>query len=54
MFRAITTPEIVITRQLDHAKATHGSFDNNINAMTETIERVKAGPIVAKLEWLDY
>jgi hypothetical protein len=54
LLRTIDEPEIVTTRQMDHAQSTHGSFDNNIKAMTETIERIKGGAVVAELEWLDY
>jgi Papain family cysteine protease len=54
LFKAIDTPEVVTTRAKDHVKATHGSFDNNISVMTETIGRIKDGALVAELEWLDY
>jgi Papain family cysteine protease len=54
IFRIISTPEVVTTRAMDHVKATHGSFDNNINVMAEAIARIKGGALVAPLEWLDY
>jgi len=44
----------------DRIQATHGSFDNNIKVLTETIARVSGrdgpgGPgLVAPLEWMDY
>jgi len=50
----ITTPAIVDTRADDHVQATHGSFDNNIAVLTETIERIKGAPVASPLEWLDY
>ncbi len=50
----ISTPEVVTTRAMDHVKATHSSFDNNINVMTEAIARIKGSTLVAPLEWLDY
>ncbi len=54
LLRTVDKPEVVTTRQMDHAQATHGSFDNNIKAMTETIERIKGGAVASELEWLDY
>ena len=35
-------------------QATHGSFDNNITVLTETIERIAGKPLVSPMEWLDY
>ncbi len=35
-------------------QATHGSFDNNIAVLTQTIERMAGKPLVSPMEWLDY
>jgi hypothetical protein len=45
---------VTITREGAQVQATHGSFDNNIDVVTQTIERIKGAPIVQPLEWLDY
>jgi hypothetical protein len=45
---------VTVTREGGQCKSTHGSFDNNIAALTETIERIKGSSVVAPLEWLDY
>jgi hypothetical protein len=50
----VDTPQVVNTREGDHIQATHGSFDNNIPILTETIERIKGAPLASPLEWLDY
>jgi hypothetical protein len=52
--QVVKTPEVTVTRDGGHMQATHGSFDNNIAAITQTIERIKGSPLVAQLEWLDY
>ncbi|MEO8526816.1 MAG: hypothetical protein ABI460_18960 [Caldimonas sp.] len=54
LLTTIDTPEIFNTRERDHIQATHGSFDNNIAVLTETIERIKGAPLASPLEWLDY
>lgn len=50
----VATSAVVDTREYDHVQATHGSFDNNIAVITETIERIKGAPVAWPLEWLDY
>jgi hypothetical protein len=50
----VALPDVRSTRTGARAQATHGSFDNNIDALTETIERIKAARMVAPMEWLDY
>jgi hypothetical protein len=42
------------TREGHQQQATHGSFDNNIPVITQTIERIKGAPMVKQIEWLDY
>ena len=54
LLRTVTTPKVRTTRADDQSPATHGSFDNNIEAITQTIERIRQAPLVAPLEWLDY
>jgi hypothetical protein len=54
LLRVIDKPQVVTTRDGDHSNATHGSFDNNIAVITETIERMRGAGLVAPLEWLDY
>jgi hypothetical protein len=35
-------------------QATHGSFDNNIEILTATLQRIRGRALVADMEWLDY
>lgn len=51
----IVTNEFVRnTRAGGQIQATHGSFDNNIDVLTETIERIRGRKLVSEMEWLDY
>jgi hypothetical protein len=34
--------------------ATHVSFDNNVEVMTQTLERIRGRALIAPIEWLDY
>lgn len=52
--RVVATPSVRVTRDGGQIQATHGSFDNNIDVITETLERIRQAPLVAPLEWLDY
>ena len=54
LLRLVDRPQVTVTREGGQSKATHGSFDNNIAVLTETIERISGTGIVAPLEWLDY
>ncbi|HWI82633.1 C1 family peptidase [Ramlibacter sp.] len=54
LLRVVDTPQVQVTREGGQIKASHGSFDNNIAVLTETIERIKGAPLAAPLEWLDY
>jgi hypothetical protein len=54
LLHTITTPKVRNTRDFCQISATHGSFDNNIDVLTETIERIKGAALVAEMEWLDY
>lgn len=50
----IATPKVRNTREMGQINATHGSFDNNIEVLTETLERIKGAALAAPMEWLDY
>jgi pimeloyl-ACP methyl ester carboxylesterase len=52
--RPVTSPSIQTTKAGGQAQATHGSFDNNVETLTETIERIKGSPLASEVEWLDY
>lgn len=50
----VTTPKVRTTQAGDQIPASHGSFDNNIDVLTSTLERIRGGGLVAPMEWLDY
>lgn len=50
----VPMPHVPVNREAKTSQATHGSFDNNIEVMTQTIERVKGSPLVSPIEWLEY
>ncbi|HEY9109042.1 MAG TPA: C1 family peptidase [Roseateles sp.] len=50
----VKTPKVRTTRTGDQIAASHGSFDNNIDVLTGTLERIRGGTLVAPMEWLDY
>ena len=50
----VTARDVRITRTGATTQATHGSFDNNIDVMTATLERIRGKSLVAPMEWLDY
>jgi Papain family cysteine protease len=52
--RITTAPSVRNTRVGGMIPATHGSFDNNIAVLTETIERIAGAKLVKPMEWLDY
>jgi len=54
LLRTIAKPKVRTTKTGDQIPASHGSFDNNIELMTGTLERIRGAPVVAPLEWLDY
>jgi hypothetical protein len=54
LLRVVTLPQVVTTKRLDTIPATHGSFDNSIVAIGETLERIRGKKLAAPLEWLDY
>jgi hypothetical protein len=50
----VPLPNVRVNREGKTAQATHGSFDNNVDVITQTIERMTGGPLVGPLEWLEY
>lgn len=57
LLQRVVQPQVLTTKAGDRMQATHGSFDNNITILTETIARVSGrgdAGLVAPLEWLDY
>lgn len=50
----LVEPTVRTTRRGDRIAATHGSFDNNIEVLTETLQRIRGAALVAPMEWLDY
>ncbi|MBC8022369.1 MAG: C1 family peptidase [Burkholderiales bacterium] len=49
-----TRPDVETTRERNQIQATHGSFDNNVRAMTDVLERITGVKLAKKIEWLDY
>jgi hypothetical protein len=47
-------PDVPSNRAAGRAQATHGSFDNNLDALTTTLERIRGAKLVAPMEWLDF
>jgi len=54
LLRRVTAPKVRTTKTGDQIAASHGSFDNNIELMSATLERLRGGALVAPMEWLDY
>lgn len=54
LLNLVETPKVRTTRTGDQIAASHGSFDNNIDVLTGTLERIRGGALVAPMEWLDY
>jgi hypothetical protein len=51
---ALADASVRTTRTGMAIQSTHGSFDNSIDALTATLERVKESALVKPMEWLDY
>ncbi|MEZ5417352.1 MAG: C1 family peptidase [Vicinamibacterales bacterium] len=51
---AITDQDVPHTRTGGRTQATHGSFDNNIDVWTTTLERMAGRKLAAPMEWLDF
>jgi hypothetical protein len=54
LLNRVTAPKVRTTKTGDQISASHGSFDNNIDVLTGTLERIRGGALVAPMEWLDY
>lgn len=54
LLHRVTAPKVRTTKAGDQIAASHGSFDNNIDVLTGTLERIRGGALVAPMEWLDY
>jgi len=52
--RKQSSPNVRVGKNGKTIQATHGSFDNNIPVMEETIARIKGSALVGPVEWLDY
>jgi hypothetical protein len=52
--RVVRAPKVRDTREGGQIAATHGSFDNHIELLTEAIERIRGAPLIGEMEWLDY
>lgn len=50
----ISAPTVRTTKANNQIQSTHGSFDNNIDIMTTTLERIRGAALVSDIEWLDY
>jgi hypothetical protein len=50
----VTRPKVQNNKAGSQISATHGSFDNNIDVMSETLVRIKGAALLSEMEWLDY
>jgi hypothetical protein len=50
----VDLPDVRTTKAGGRVQSTHGSFDNNIDALTTTLERIRGAKLVAPMEWLDF
>ncbi|MFN3862184.1 MAG: C1 family peptidase [Roseateles sp.] len=54
LLHRVDSPKVRTTKTGDQIAASHGSFDNNIEVLTGTLERIRGQGLVAPMEWLDY
>jgi hypothetical protein len=54
LLHRVSSPKVRTTKTGDQIDASHGSFDNNIDVLTGTLERIRGAALVAPMEWLDY
>ena len=54
LLHRVTSPKVRTTKTGDQITASHGSFDNNIDVLTGTLERIRGAALVSPMEWLDY
>jgi hypothetical protein len=50
----VEAPSVVVNKKGKTVQAQHGSFDNDVAVITQTIERIRGVPPVRPIEWLDY
>lgn len=50
----VPTPYIRVNKLGKTEQATHGSFDNNVDVIADTIRRIRGHAPVKPIEWLDY
>ena len=50
----VVTPDVPTTATRKTTQATHGSFDNNVDVIAQTLKRIKGRALIAPIEWLDY
>ena len=50
----VVTPDVPTTATRKTTQATHGSFDNNVDVIAQTLQRIKGRALIAPIEWLDY
>lgn len=49
----VPTPSVVVNRQGATVQARHGSFDNSVQVISDTIARIRGQAPAPELEWLD-
>ncbi len=50
----IDKPSVTINKRGKTAQARHGVFDNDLETVGATIERISGTPLIRPIEWLDY
>jgi hypothetical protein len=50
----VIAPDVRVAKNGKTIQATHGSFDNNVEVLTQTLERIRGAALVSPIEWLDY
>ncbi len=50
----IDKPSVTINKRGKTAQARHGAFDNDLETVGATIERISGTPLISPIEWLDY
>ena len=46
--------DVPTTNTGGRTQATHGSLDNNLDAVTDILARIRGSRLVSPLEWLDF
>jgi hypothetical protein len=50
----VDKPSVTVNKRGKTAQAQHGAFDNDIETVGATIERIRGAPLASPIEWLDY